>query len=132
MATETAQRAFQRGIRQVTGQGLPGVTLVLTDQDLHELQRLSPQAAEQEIIDAGRQYGSQYLHQRALAQIKAHRSTGSTPHVRPEVGKESLRSGLEVAELSHPVGGDRFVAGHGVAEVGGDLYVPGRQPGAGF
>lgn len=128
MATEATQRAFQRGIRQTTGHGLPDVTLVLTDQDQQELRRLVPQVAEQEIVDAGRQYGSQYLHQKALAQIKAHRSTGSTPHVRPESGKESLRSGLDVGELSHPVGGDRFVA----AEVGGDLYVPGRQPGAGF
>ena len=131
MATESAQRDFQRGIRQATGRDLPGVQLVFTDADLQALGAMDPGAASQAIVDAGRQYGSQDMHPSALAQIRVHRSTGSTPHVRPEAGKQSLRSGLDVGELSHPVGGDRFAA-PGVAELGDDLYVPGRQPGAGF
>lgn len=128
MATESAQRDFQRGIRLATGRDLPGVQLVFTDADLRALGAMVPEAASQEIVDAGRRYGSQYMHHSALAQIQAHRSTGSTPHVRPEAGKQSLRSGLDVGELSHPVGGDRFAA----PGLGDDLYVPGRQPGAGF
>ena len=128
MASESAQRAFQRGIRQATGRDLPRVKIVFTDHDLEALSAAGPLAAEQEVVAAGRRYGSQYLHHLALAQIQAHRSTGSTPHIRPEAGKQSLRSGLDTGELSHPVGGDRFAA----TGLGDDLYVPGQQPGAGF
>jgi hypothetical protein len=130
MADEAYQRAFQRGISLAVGETIPSVVLDLTEANKREFQAKGMLEAEHELVEAGRWYGSQYMQKKALDQIRVHRSSGSTPHVRPAASKETLRSGLPVDELRHPTGSDRRFAMGSITN--GDIYIPGQRPGAGF